>query len=137
MRVIINTFRKNLLIVFVLFIFALMPALVPAQNSAAKVTANKSWNAFWVKFSAAVSNKDRQAVIVLSAQNFYTPGGQTVEAWLDHPNDSWRRLQKSVDQGTKDHTSNRSLIWRITRDRNLIFGFINNRWQFYGVFTKP
>lgn len=127
-------FNKSLLILSVLTVFIALPNAVPAQSPAVKKAAQTSWNAFWVKFSRVVKDKDRKGLAALTSKNFFTAGGDTLDTWFDGT--SWREIQRSVNRGTMSHGSARGEVWRITRDKTLLFVFKNNRWRFYGEFES-
>lgn len=132
MREIINRFLKNnkrLFIILILAIFIAAPNITQAQSAATKKAADKSWNAFWMKFSNVVKNKDRKGLIALTRKDFQDAGGGSIEEWMDSA--SWSRLRNSVNKGTKDYSHGRE-IGRITRNKDLIFIYGKNGWRFFG-----
>jgi len=109
------------------------PVLVSAQTSRA---ADKSWNAFWTQFSAAVNRKNKAALrrLMASEKNFSSGGGAGGRAgWLAdlEENSWWGLLQRSVRTGTKPYAEGRRPA-RVTRDNRLVFQYIGGRWQFTG-----
>jgi hypothetical protein len=109
----------------------LLPNAAPAQSrQTPAAAAQKSWNAFWAKFSRAVKNKDRQTIIALTSKKFFSAGGETIEEWISEP--SWAELEESVNAGTKDFRENKKEIWRITHDNYLLFVYEKKGWRFYG-----
>ena len=128
--------RKNFLLILVLSFFIMIPNSAPAQSLKMRNAASKSWNTFWGKFSTAVKNKDRKTIVALAAKDFFTAGGETVQEWFDGWSNNWREVRKSVNGGTMSHGFQDKKIWRITRDKNLLFVFEDNRWSFYGEFEN-
>src|SRR4051812_1720694 len=89
----------------------LFPVSVLAQTSAA----NRSWDAYWAKFSAAVNSKNKTAVksLMASEKDFLSAGGETRNQWLASV--QWAELRKSVRKGTKTETFD-GRPGRISRD---------------------
>lgn len=114
------------LILILMFVSA---GFAQAQSTATKKASAKSWNAFWMKFSKVVKNKDRKGFIALTRKDFQDAGGGNIEVWIDSA--SWSRLKSSVNKGTKDYSHGRE-IGRITRNKDLIFIYGKNGWHFFG-----
>ena len=124
-------FKKHLLIAAVLAVFILIPNAARAQTQSELRAAEKSWNAFWTKFSAAVRTKNRKAFVALTSKNFKSGGGETIHEWLDY--NPWRDLRSSVNRGTKSYVEYKPEIWRITRDEGLLFVYEKKKgWRFFG-----
>ena len=124
-------FNKRLLIAPVLAVFILLPAAAQAQTQSELRAAEKNWNAFWTKFSAAVRTKNRKAFIALTSDDFKSGGGETIREWLDY--NPWRDLRSSVRRGTKRYVEYKPEIWRITRDEGLLFVYEKKKgWRFFG-----
>lgn len=116
-----------------------------AQTAAA----NKSWNTFWAKFSAAVKKKDKITLKKLMDPDFFGGVGAppTRSGWIlfiDN-NNLWGELQKSVSVGTvSTYTFGRGnsggminykikRLARKTRDDELLFEYYKQRWWFVSV----
>jgi hypothetical protein len=116
-----------------LALMLLLSGLGLAQSSASPNAADKSWKAFWTKFSQAVKTKNRQVFIsLISKKYFRDPGGEMINGRLNQA--GWRRLKNSVSLGTKPDKCR--FICRTTRNADpvsaLVFVFVNNRWYFIG-----
>jgi hypothetical protein len=119
---------------FFLLLFMFVPSVIYAQSAA-----EKSWPSFWRQFSTAVNKKDKVALkrLMSSESDFFSGGGgESRDQWLQmlDQNKFWPLLQRSVRLGAKAYiTPYEKRLSRITKDRHLIFKFINNRWRFVGV----
>jgi hypothetical protein len=115
----------------------LIIAVVSISGFAQTSAADKSWNAFWAKFSTAVKTKNRSTIKAMTAKDFSDGGGgDTVAEWMKYTldkNNSWGDFQNSVKKGTKTYNSGDGKPWRITKDNQFLFVYKNNRWQFFGV----
>jgi hypothetical protein len=99
--------------------------------------ANKSWLAFWTKFSTAVKNKDRVAVkrLMVPEEDFMDGGGiETRDEYLERldKDRSWGLLQRSIVKGTTTYNYG-DTNQRSTKDGHLVFHFVNGMWRFVGV----
>ena len=124
---------KKRIILLLLAMLLVFPALVSAQKSA---NADKSWNAFWTQFSAAVSRKNKASVKKLMAleDDFFSGGGgETRDEWLQMVDEQkwWGLLQRSVRLGTKFYNYD-GKPGRVTKNNHLIFAFIGGKWRFMG-----
>lgn len=118
--------------VLFLMTFLLIPSVTFAQTSAA----NKSWNAFWTKFSTAVKKKNRTVIKNSVSKRFtWHDADDTVSAWLKNLDTSslWYLVQNSVSKGTVPYSSGEKIPWRVTRDNHLLFVYENKSWRFYGI----
>lgn len=98
-----------------------------AQNA----MANKSWNAFWTKFSAAAKAKNVSALLRLSvSENDFSNGGAAGNR-RQLIGESLGLIKDSVSRGTMPYTDSRRPA-RITKNNALIFEYINKRWWFIG-----
>lgn len=122
------TKSRILLLAIVLFI----PSVATAQTSAA----NKSWSAFWTRFSAAVLNKDRSAIRGMARKGFGTECANiSVNEWMRNLDSRrlWGQVQRSVSGGTHSYNGIGKVPGRVTRDDFLIFGYSNGRWYFWCI----
>ena len=114
--------------IFILALCLLIPVSAFAQTS----TANRSWGAFWTKFSTAVNTRNRTNLksLMASERDFFSGGGgETRDQWLRSV--SWAELQKSVRRGTKvDFYDGKP--GRLTKDNHLVFAFSGGKWRFMG-----
>jgi hypothetical protein len=121
---------KSRIVLLALVLF--MPTVSMAQSAAA----NRSWNAFWVQFSSAVSKKSKVGVkaLMASEKDFDSGGGETRDEWLQMIQEQhwWGRLQRSVKQGTNIDSYADGKLGRVTKDRHLVFDYIRGRWRFMG-----
>lgn len=120
-----------------LLLFMFVPSLTHAQKSKHSV-ADKSWNAFWTRFSAAVKNKDTKALKQLMAsENDFNPGGAGMgrDEWLRfiREQNRWGEYRQSVASGTKKEPCGASIPCRVTKDYYLTFAYINGRWRWTGL----
>ena len=106
--------------------------LIPASAFAQTSTANRSWGAFWTKFSAAVNTRNRTNLksLMASEKDFFSGGGgETRDQWLRAV--SWSELQKSVKKGVKNYNYD-GKPGRVTKDNYLVFAFTGGKWRFMG-----
>ena len=106
--------------------------LIPISALAQTSAADRSWSAFWTKFSAAVNTKNKAVVknLMTSEKEFYSGGGgETRDQWLASV--SWRELRQSVRSGVKNDRTY-SKPGRVTRDNYLVFAFTGGKWRFMG-----
>lgn len=119
-----------------LLLFLIVPSASFAQSKRTTETANKTWEAFWNKFSAAVKNKNKPTIKSLASSRFtWHDADDTVSAWLKNLDSSklWYLVQNSVKKGTTPYDSGEKKPWRVTRDNHLLFVFENGSWRFYGI----
>lgn len=107
------------------------------SGQGSQTSASKTWPTFWTEFTSAVKAKNRTALkgLMASESEFFPGSGNTGrDDWLDMLRDSnmWKDVQKSISKGVMNYNEN-GKIGRTTRDRNLIFQFIHNRWRFVGI----
>ena len=129
--------------VLLLLIVLLCPSLTVAQKSSSTgATANASWQSFYSAFRAAVNKRDRQSMLKMMPNDFFSGGGgETASEWLQFieqnaKNGSWRDLQKSFARGTVVHRawSSKGIPTRVTRDNAYYFEFRKDKkWYFAGV----
>lgn len=122
-----------------LMVFLLIPAITFAQTSQKTAIAEKSWNAFWMKFRTAVKTKNRAAIKAMALQKDFEDGTETVDDWLRNvdTNNWWYLVRNSVDKGTGHYRENGSgRPARQTRDHHLHFVYTKNGWRFKGP-TPP
>jgi hypothetical protein len=118
------------------FLLLLLFLLVPSVSYAQTKTANKSWNAFWTKFSAAVNKKNHIVLksLMASEKDFFSGGNQTPDEWLQGLKDEKNYcsiLQKSVRLGTEPD-KRPGVPTCVTKDEKFGFRFIGGRWRFMG-----
>src|ERR1700682_674483 len=96
--------KKRILVL--LFLLA-VPSFTIAQKSRSQWTAaNASWQSFYTAFRAAVTRRDRAAILRTMPDDFFDGGGGgTASEWLQFidenaKNGSWTDLQKSLAKGT-------------------------------------
>lgn len=114
-----------------LLFLLLVPTLAYSQSAA-----DKSWNAFWSRFSTAVKTKNRAAIKSMASTRFtWHDVDDRVSAWLKNldKSRSWYMVQNSVDKGTVPYNSGERKPWRVTRDDHLLFVYEGGRWRFYGI----
>lgn len=126
-----------------LSLFLIVPSLAFAQKSSSNwAAANASWQSFYTSFRAAVSRRDRAAMLRMMPDDFFDGGGgMTAGEWLQFidenaKNGSWRDLQKSFARGTvlSRNRSNKGVPTRVTRDNGYYFEFRRDKkWYFAGV----
>lgn len=117
-------------------LFLLLLLLLPVSTFAQRSTANKSWNAFWSKFSTAVNKRNKVALksLMASEKDFFSGGGgETRDEWIQMVEEQrwWGLLQKSVRLGVKADTYD-GKPGRVTKDNHLVFAFIGGKWRFMG-----
>ncbi len=105
---------------------------LPVSAFAQTTAANRSWNAFWTKFSSAINAKNRAGVksMMVAERDFDSAGGETRDQWLASV--QWSELKKSVRKGVKVQGYD-GKPGRISRDNFLLFAYIGGRWRFVGV----
>lgn len=119
--------KLNRITFLFLLLFLFVPSVALAQSAA-----NKSWQPFWTKFSAAVTKKNRVALKGMISNQFECGGGFcSPNEWIQTIDKSkkWQRTQRSIKSGAKSNGKNR----RITNDDYLYFEFENGRWLWVGV----
>jgi hypothetical protein len=119
-----------------LLLFLFVPSASFAQSKRTTETANKTWDAFWSKFSTAVKNKNKATIKSLASSRFtWHDADDTVSAWLKNLDSSklWYLVQNSVKKGTMTYDSGEKKPWQVTRDNHLLFVFENGSWRFYGI----
>lgn len=106
--------------------------LFPVSAFAQTAEANRSWNAFWTKFSAAVNAGNKAAVknMMVAERDFNSAGGETRAQWLASVR--WSELKSSVRKGVKVRNYD-GKPGRISKDNYLLFAYIGGRWRFVGV----
>jgi hypothetical protein len=115
------------------FLFLLVFLLVPIA-SYGQSAADKSWSAFWNRFSTAINTKNRSAIRSLARKGF---GGEcanvSVNEWIAGLDKQrlWNGAQEAARRGTIRYDLGR-IPGRVTRDRYLIFGY-NKRWYFWCI----
>lgn len=96
-------------------------------------TKEQLWDAFWTKFSAAVNQRDKNAMIALSLQTnefFDGGGGGTAAQWINTADEeTWKYWQKAITKGTKVFEKTQ----RITKNDYMYFDFKNGNWFWAGV----
>jgi hypothetical protein len=124
----INTGKKIFIALgFALALMILFPASIRAQTATQKA-ADKSWNAFWSKFTKVVRTKDKKGFIALTSKEFTSAGGETIEEWVEYG--QWDEWLASVRQGTKNFRWDGRKIRRITQDNYLVFVYEKKGWRF-------
>lgn len=129
--------------ILTLLLALLIPSLTFAQTSRSNWTAaNASWQSFYTAFRAAVSKRDRAAMLRMMPADFFDGGGgSTASEWLQFidknaKNGSWRDLQKSFARGTVINRSwsSKGIPTRVTKDNGYYFEFRRDKkWYFAGV----
>jgi hypothetical protein len=128
---------KTSRIFFLLFFMFVVPSLTYAQQSR-QSAADKSWNAFWTQFSAAVRNKDTKALKrLMSSENAFFSGGAVTgrDELLRYIKDQnrWGEYRPSVASGIKKESCGLPIPCRVTKDDHLTFAYINGRWRWTGL----
>ncbi len=105
--------------------------LFPVSALAQTADANRSWNAFWTKFSAAVNAKNKAAVksMMVAERDFDSAGGETRDQWLASV--QWSDLKRSVRKGVKVQSYD-GKPGRVSKDNYLLFEYTGGRWRFIG-----
>ncbi len=84
--------------------------------------ANKTWNAFWSRFSTAVKNKNRAAVKAMASSRFtwHEAYDDSVSAWIQNLDKNKLRhlVQNSVKKGTVSYDAGEKKPWRVTSDNH-------------------
>lgn len=106
--------------------------LFPVSAFAQTADANRSWSAFWTKFSAAINSGNKASVksMMIAERDFDAGGGETRSQWLASV--QWSDLKRSVRKGVKAKNYD-GKPGRISRDNYLLFAYIGGRWRFVGV----
>lgn len=106
--------------------------LFPVSALAQTADANRTWNAFWTKFSAAINAKNKAAVksLMVAERDFDSAGGETRDQWLASVD--WAELKRSVRKGVKAQSYD-GKPGRISKDNFLLFAYVGGRWRFMGV----
>lgn len=106
---------------------------VVVATPATPQTKEQLWDVFWTKFSAAVNQRDKNAMIALSLQTnefFDGGGGGTAAQWINTADEeTWKYWQKAVSKGTKVFEKSQ----RITKNDYMYFDFKNGNWCWAGV----
>ncbi|HEX8174099.1 MAG TPA: hypothetical protein VF543_03150 [Pyrinomonadaceae bacterium] len=108
------------------------------SSDSRKDLANKSWQAFWAKFSNAIYKKDFKTLIQLSsadAEFFDGGGGGTSQDWFNMMSSEWGLVKKAVTSGVgKIETFEGQISRSTTKHIPMIFSFEkDNKWRFSGV----
>lgn len=108
------------------------------SNASRKTLAEKSWQAFWTKFSNAIYRKDFKTLIQLSSADadfFDGGGGGTSQDWFNMMSSEWGLVRKAVMSGVGKIEILEGQISRSTNKHiPMIFSFEkDNKWHFSGV----
>jgi len=106
--------------------------------TARKVLADKSWQAFWTKFSGAIHQKNTKTLVQLSSADadfFDGGGGGTSQDWFEMMSSEWGRVKKAIMSGVGKIEISEGQISRSTNKHiPMIFSFEkDNKWRFSGV----
>lgn len=120
--------KKLVLIFFALAVFA--PISISAQSAAA----NKAWAPFWQKFTTAVRQKNRSAILALaidSSRFERDAGGDSREDWADRlvGRQENKYFVSILNSGFKSWNGGKVL----RKNGCLWFKFIDNRWYWAGT----
>ncbi|HQU84319.1 MAG TPA: hypothetical protein PKY59_14375 [Pyrinomonadaceae bacterium] len=122
----------------VYFLSLLLFLLVPSA-SYAQTAADKAWKPFWTKFSAAVNNKNFNALNALTLKPFDSGGGaedtlaeffQGDKKWK---NEIWRSLSEAVKSGTSPTEKINGKPARTSNNNYTLFVYTKNGWRFWGL----
>lgn len=124
--------KKSRLLLLALVLF--IPSILMAQSAA-----SKAWQPFWTKFSAAVNNKNFQALNALTLRPFDSGGGaedtlaeffQGDRAWK---NKIWWSLSEAVKAGTKPTDKIDGKLARTSKNNYALFVSTKSGWRFWGL----
>jgi hypothetical protein len=98
----------------------------------------QEWNSFWSTFRAAVSNRDRAALVTMMSARFDSggDGAYSPDAWIKlmDRNSFWPMTQKAVSSGTRLSRANNGRPIRVTNDMYLFFERgPDARWRWAGI----
>ena len=127
---------KTSRIFFLALLFSMfVPSLTYAQKSK-QTAADKSWNAFWTHFSAAIKNEDTKALRRLMSSDFNPAGaGLGRDEWLRYIKEQnrWGEYRQSVAYGTKKESCGSPPLCRVTKNDHLVFAYIKMHWRWIGL----
>lgn len=117
------------------FLFLLLFLFVPSV-SYAQSAADKVWQPFWAKFSAAVKKKDLNALKKLVASDQFQAGGSELNGneWIKvmEKRNVWKEYQVAVASGTKKDRCLEPCRMTKNKKQPLIFWYINGQWRWTG-----
>lgn len=116
----------------IMMMISLIMLFVSISGFAQTSAADRSWNAFYTKFSNAIKTKNRSAIRAMADKGF---GGRcanvSVNEWMKGLDSQklWGEVIKSINKGTTVSSDRKERI----ADNYLIFRFINGKWTFYCI----
>lgn len=104
------------------------------------VDRDESWRSFWRNFKTAFHNKDKQKLVSLCSEDFFSGGsGYTPSEWVTYifeHSDRYAIINKAIKNGVNDHTWRDGSKSKVTGNgdmNDLYFDFIDNGWFFGGI----